>query len=1015
MAPMIGVGVGLGFPLAVLAGSAGVPNQSADFGALTQASDGGWKPKNLNGAYVSVASIESQSGSGWSVNGSGEIVRSSTPASDDGATINFTTTTGKSAVATIDASTGDLASGYSVANDADVAAVLAISVATLSGKSMIGRPADYAWVNADWNSQAYTSQFTVRSHDNDNRARIVFSGNSTLNEIRESEFLKFYQWDFYSEYTHGVDEPTQALFYLVNDVAKNGNAVIWEDCKFSTNIMQYLADNGLPPHSSDVGFRSLISTDGGTVFEGVLQFIDCEFEGMRRGLNMAPNGVTGTGKFEITGCEFHDILSDGIVAGGSSFPNGALIQNNRLHSPYSFRPKVYPVVSVDTGADTMTLTGDDMGSVSDGVTINVGAGTTTPPTGMGTVTTPIDLAATITSVGGGQTVITFTTFDLTDAGTNVFVSREPTHGDFIQFEMTGTATGIVIEANEMVEARSDALETVPGMQGIFLQGATLSTYANTSIRGNTVYLASSIHGISLYNSKNGEIIGNVVGAISTLDGSGTVPSIAFRSSFNRPLFGNRASDNIAFAVSSENADDTTSNNVLAFPAAHANDNYADIFDGVTGDFDPTTIAELEAMFSIASGGDADVLTPKAGSIGTGFITAGVYDNPSVRDSFAPPVLSSVALTQISDTALDLDWSTTEGEGDALIVLYESDGAADPNVTQMQAGADGDDVAVAGSATPAVSGSGAQTTVSFTGLVGGTNYKAAVAHQDDDLNFTLDPTVSAAVATAADSTGPSLVPAECTPADGATGVLLDDGSFVLKFDENVAAGTGVVTVKAVGGSTFFTLDIADATISGATATWDETATGGDVTQWIWPNNASVAIQYPAGLVDDLSANACAAVSDDTTLNFDTENAFKVWDFTTDQTGDFTAGAASGTPPSIAHDATEDALDFTLDAAANFSYVGANAGPVSNSTDYDVTIALKNNTGGLCDFGVGTSLGGGDLLSSGDNLGGSAGPTEFDNGGTAITSHASDTDFFIHPRRRGVGSGVIEVYWIIVREA
>lgn len=146
-----------------------VANQTIAFGALTLASAGGAKALNSLGAevdFVSVDSVVSGTGTGWSVS-SGRLIRSSTPATSDGAVLRCTTSLG-----VVDITISTIANAYSILTKAEMVAVFALGAVTVSGKSVYGRRGvsltGLAAPDTTFKNRAWTSTVTVRSHDTAN-------------------------------------------------------------------------------------------------------------------------------------------------------------------------------------------------------------------------------------------------------------------------------------------------------------------------------------------------------------------------------------------------------------------------------------------------------------------------------------------------------------------------------------------------------------------------------------------------------------------------------------------------------------------------------------------------------------------------------------------------------------------------------------------------------------------------------------------------------------------------------
>jgi hypothetical protein len=108
----------------------------------------------------------------------------------------------------------------------------------------------------------------------------------------------------------------------------------------------------------------------------------------------------------------------------------------------------------------------------------------------------------------------------------------------------------------------------------------------------------------------------------------------------------------------------------------------------------------------------------------------------------------------------------------------------------------------------------------------------------------------------------------SPVDNATGVAVS-ANLVATFSENIARGTGNITIKNLTDGTQTTIAVTDAqvTISGATLTINPTADllGGK----------NYAVQIAATAVKDLANNAFAGITNDTGWNFTTLTDFAVW--------------------------------------------------------------------------------------------------------------------------------------------
>lgn len=138
--------------------------QTADFGALTLTSAGGFKPIDSNNAEVNLTAI-TDSGTGtrtWSIS-SGALVANGTPGVDDGRVLVCTGSDANTYTITINSQ----ADTYSVRSVAEMEAVNALGASTLDNKTMRLRPGQYdVFGSTTWlSNKSFTNGFTIASHD----------------------------------------------------------------------------------------------------------------------------------------------------------------------------------------------------------------------------------------------------------------------------------------------------------------------------------------------------------------------------------------------------------------------------------------------------------------------------------------------------------------------------------------------------------------------------------------------------------------------------------------------------------------------------------------------------------------------------------------------------------------------------------------------------------------------------------------------------------------------------------
>ncbi|MBB1300744.1 Ig-like domain-containing protein, partial [Pseudoalteromonas sp. SR44-8] len=127
----------------------------------------------------------------------------------------------------------------------------------------------------------------------------------------------------------------------------------------------------------------------------------------------------------------------------------------------------------------------------------------------------------------------------------------------------------------------------------------------------------------------------------------------------------------------------------------------------------------------------------------------------------------------------------------------------------------------------------------------------------------------------DEVAPTLDGGNSTPNDNATGVT-GSSNITIDFNENIALGTGSITIRDVSGSSDFEVfDVA--TESDGTTTSPSAGRIGITNDKIYINptnnlsgNRNYAIRIDATAVDDAAGNSFAGISDDTTFNFTTAN-------------------------------------------------------------------------------------------------------------------------------------------------
>jgi len=248
-------------------------------------------------------------------------------------------------------------------------------------------------------------------------------------------------------------------------------------------------------------------------------------------------------------------------------------------------------------------------------------------------------------------------------------------------------------------------------------------------------------------------------------------------------------------------------------------------------------------------------------IGTGDSFAGIADDTtwSFTCEDTTPSLSSALDSATGATTATAAVTTDRGDGTLYWVVTAS--ATTPSHAQIVAGQDHTGAAATANGSQAVSATGSQTVSSITGLTSETTY---YTHFTQTSANSADATpVSADGFTTDDITAPTI--STLDPADGSTDHPIAD-SLVATFDENIAFGTGTITLveTGVGNVEVFNV-VADVgagagqvSISGAALTINPTSdlTGG----------TAYHVLIDATAIEDTSGNAFAGISDATTWNF-----------------------------------------------------------------------------------------------------------------------------------------------------
>jgi len=283
----------------------------------------------------------------------------------------------------------------------------------------------------------------------------------------------------------------------------------------------------------------------------------------------------------------------------------------------------------------------------------------------------------------------------------------------------------------------------------------------------------------------------------------------------------------------------------------------------TGDFTLTNLTVtwsatgLPTGLSINSGTGAITGTPTVLGTGSSVVviatdqygrTVSSGFSADIVEASAAPVLSGFS---IDDTADDITVTT---DVDATIYWLRTPTGPEASAADIRAGTGTD----SGSFAATAAGSPVTENITFAAGTDGVQRIDLVAQVGTG---TLSNVVGGAITI--DTVAPTLVPASCTPADGATGVAIDS-NITLIFSETVLAGSGNFTIYDTSGPTLVeTIAVGAATIGTTDVVLNPVS---DLSA-----STSYSIRWEAGVVADAAGNDVAVNATDTLLNFTTTSS------------------------------------------------------------------------------------------------------------------------------------------------
>ncbi len=301
-----------------------VADQTIPFGRLTKVGAGAYQVV-ANQTIVGIGSGLSGTNHGdFTISSSGVITPTVTPLVNGPYTLSCTFTGADSSTDSATFTINIEANTYSIKDATELAAVIAIGVATVSGKTIKGRGGSYVWTNSTLNARSFTSETILTSHDDANRPNFLIPAV----ELRSPTNLTLRGLDFTANFVSGTHLSTTPAMALKNTI---GNFKI-DDCHFTGNVLALANSLGLA--STPQTWFGLIGCDGTTVISGAMEVTDCIFNSSRQGIHAPPTNGT-TGSLLIEGNEIYDIQLDFIFLSSNTHgtPSNLTIRGNSLHGP----------------------------------------------------------------------------------------------------------------------------------------------------------------------------------------------------------------------------------------------------------------------------------------------------------------------------------------------------------------------------------------------------------------------------------------------------------------------------------------------------------------------------------------------------------------------------------------------------------------------------------------------------------------------------------------------------------
>ncbi|OHU92126.1 Ig-like domain-containing protein [Pseudoalteromonas amylolytica] len=517
-------------------------------------------------------------------------------------------------------------------------------------------------------------------------------------------------------------------------------------------------------------------------------------------------------------------------------------------------PTVSEVTAVTTPTNdttpNYTFSTTETGTLSVGGSCGTSSSTTISSTGNQTITltqtdnstalaqgTYSDCTITVTdSAGNANTALAISSFTVdTTAPTvsEVTAVTTPTNDSTPNYAFSTTETGTLAVGGSCGTSSSTTISST-GNQIITLTQTDNSTALADGTYSNCTITVTDSAGNA-----------NTALTISSFTVDSTAPTVAEVTAVTTPT--NDSTPNYTFS--------TTETGTLAVGGSCGTSSSTTI--SSTGN-QTITLTQTDNSTALADGTYSDctiTVTDSAGNTNTALSISSF-----TVDTSAPSVAEVTAVTTpTNDSTPNYTFSTTETGtlavggscGTSSSTTISSTGNQTITLTQTD------------NSTALADGTYSDCTITVTDSAGNTNSALTIT------SFTID------------TTAPTFDGANSTPNDNATGVTASD-DIIVDFSENIALGSGSITIRDVTGSSDFeAFDVA--TESDGTTTTPSAGRIGITNDKIYINptsdltgNRSYAIRIDTTAVDDSAGNSFAGISDDTTFNFTTANTAPVVD-------------------------------------------------------------------------------------------------------------------------------------------